>query len=760
MHPAPRRLLARLTEAPSEARYEAVLALLRSCVLVGGGFALLLAARHGDDLTGPFLANVALAVVSVVLAARFSRMSDAAMARAWGRWSTLADVLAYAGYSVAFHDRPGAGSVYGVFVLLIGPIRYGGKGVLATVVPVGITAVLWPQLDLTGATTGTADVVVLCAIFSAPAVVIRSVVMRGGARVRQAEEQFSAAFEHAPIGKALLDDDLRVLQANRALGVLVGEEPTELIGRSLDELADEADRRTLRRALRGLQSGADRESVEVRFHHADGGVRWGHVHVATIQGSGSRAARVVVQIENVSERKRSEELLTHAAAHDALTDLPNRTLLISQLEAALSRGRQVGVLFLDLDRFKVVNDGLGHAAGDQLLVQVAHRLRDVMRPDDVVARQGGDEFVVLCLGADADIAMAVAARVIEALHQPISTLNGGEVVVGASIGVALGGPGSQAELVLRDADTAMYAAKALGGGRARLFTPELREAVVLVHELETDLRAAVRNDQLSLVYQPVVDLRLGRVTGCEALVRWSHPQRGVVAPQDFIPVAEQSDLINELGDWVLARALRDAAGWTSPEGGVAPSVSVNVSLRQLTSVGLAGRVAELLADTGFDPGRLCLEVTETALASDVVQVIDALESLRDVGVRLSIDDFGTGHASLTYLARFPVDQVKVDQSFVAGLGIDAGSAAIVGGVIAMAHTFDLRVVAEGVETESQLAILAELGADAVQGFFTARPTPQDQLSFHLSGPAARALLPRPREEEPVLAPPVELPLDE
>jgi diguanylate cyclase (GGDEF)-like protein len=458
-------------------------------------------------------------------------------------------------------------------------------------------------------------------------------------------------------------------------------------------------------------------------------------------------SRIVVQVENITDRKRSEAMLSHAAAHDALTDLPNRTLLISQLESALARGEQVGVLFLDLDRFKVVNDGLGHAAGDQLLVQVAHRLRDVMRPEDIVARQGGDEFVVLCRGADADVAMAVASRVLHVLHQPVATLNGNDVVVGASIGVALGGPGDQAELVLRDADTAMYAAKGVGGGRARLFTPELREAVVLVHELEVDLRKAVRNDQLSLVYQPVVDLALGRVTGCEALVRWEHPVRGSVPPHDFIPVAEQSDLILELGDWVLRRALQDAASWHYPDGGSAPSVAVNVSLRQLTSEGLSARVAALLTETGVDPGRLYLEVTETALGGDTFAVIEALESLRDVGVRLSIDDFGTGHASLTYLARFPVDQVKVDQSFVAGLGIDAGSAAIVGGVIAMAHTFDLRVVAEGVETESQLGMLAELGADAVQGFFTARPVPNEHVSFTLHGRAQQALVPRPRDEE-------------
>jgi diguanylate cyclase (GGDEF)-like protein/PAS domain S-box-containing protein len=747
MHRTWRRLLARLTEALPEARYEAVIALLRTCVLISGGLLLLVSGGSKGHLTAPVVVNLLLAGVSVAVTVAVCKVDTVPRARAWGRWSTLADVLVYGAYSVAFSNRPGAGSVFGVFVLLAGPIRYGLRGLPVTVLPVALIAVIWPQQDATGATVGVAAVAALCVIFSLPAVALRAVIMRSGARLRQAELQFTTAFEHASIGMALTDLDLTIQQANRALVVLLGEAPGQLLGRRLDEAVDPLERAALRRALRGLTEAAPSTRLEIRLRRPDGGLRWGHVSASLLLGHGTVSSRIVVQVENITDRKRSEAMLSHAAAHDALTDLPNRTLLISQLESALARGEQVGVLFLDLDRFKVVNDGLGHAAGDQLLVQVAHRLRDVMRPEDIVARQGGDEFVVLCRGADADVAMAVASRVLHVLHQPVATLNGNDVVVGASIGVALGGPGDQAELVLRDADTAMYAAKGVGGGRARLFTPELREAVVLVHELEVDLRKAVRNDQLSMVYQPVVDLALGRVTGCEALVRWEHPVRGSVPPHDFIPVAEQSDLILELGDWVLRRALQDASTWTYPDGGAAPSVAVNVSLRQLTSEGLSTRVAALLAETGVDPGRLYLEVTETALGGDTFAVIEALESLRDVGVRLSIDDFGTGHASLTYLARFPVDQVKVDQSFVAGLGIDAGSAAIVGGVIAMAHTFDLRVVAEGVETESQLGMLAELGADAVQGFFTAHPVPNEHVSFTLHGRARQALVPRPRDEE-------------
>jgi diguanylate cyclase (GGDEF)-like protein/PAS domain S-box-containing protein len=746
MHRSWRRLLARLSEALPEARYEAVLALLRASVLIAGGLGLLVGAHGTDGLELPVVLNLVLGVASVCLAGAFARVKDVDAARRWGRWCTAADVLLYAAYSVAFYHRPGAGSAYGVFVLLAGPIRYGLKGVPATVVPVALTAVLWPQQDVSGATTGVGQVVALCVIFAAPTIVIRSVVMRSGARLRQAERQFTTAFEHASIGMALTDLDLTVVQANRALGVLLGETPSHLHGRPLDESVDPLERATLRRALRGLNASAPSTRLEVRLRRPDGGLRWGHVSASLLVGEPPVAPRIVVQVENITERKRSEALLSHAAAHDALTDLPNRTLLISQLEAALARGEQVGVLFLDLDRFKVVNDGLGHAAGDQLLVQVAHRLREAMRPEDIVARQGGDEFVVLCRGADAEIALAVANRVLDVLHQPVTTITGTEVVVGASVGVALGGPDDQAELVLRDADTAMYAAKGTGGGRVRLFTPELRDAVVLVHELETDLRTAVRSDQLSLVYQPVVDLQRGKVTGCEALVRWVHPERGTVSPLDFVAVAEQSDLILELGEWVLRRALRDAAQWHFPTGGTPPTVAVNMSLRQLTSPGFSARVAQLLHEASFAPERLCLEITETALAGDVLAVIEALESLRDVGVKLSIDDFGTGHASLTYLARFPVDVVKVDQSFVAGLGSDAGSAAIVGGVVAMSHTFDLRVVAEGVETEEQLALLKELGADMVQGYLMSRPVPNEQVTFSLPGPAQQALVPKPREE--------------
>jgi diguanylate cyclase (GGDEF)-like protein/PAS domain S-box-containing protein len=753
------RLVGRLEDGPPEARYEATLALLRACLGLVGGVTLLLAGSH-PRLLVPAAVNLLVGLLSAGAAVGLARVQTAQAARRWGRWSTLGDVLLFAAYSWAFHDTPGAGTLFGLYVLLVGPIRYGLRGLPVTVLPVALVAAGWPQLDAAGRWESAGQVVLLSLLFALPAVVVRAVVMRGSARLRQAEEQFATAFEHASIGMALADLDLHVRQANRALGTLVGSSPAQLLGTRLDAVVDRPDRERITSALRSLTAAAPSTRLEVRLRRPDGGLRWGHVSASLLAGSGGVAPRVVVQVENITERKRSEAMLSHAAAHDALTDLPNRSLLLARLDAALHQGEQVAVLFLDLDRFKVVNDGLGHAAGDLLLVQVAIRLRDVMRPDDMVARLGGDEFVALCRNADSQVAETVAQRVLEALNQPVATARAGELVIGGSIGIALAGPGDTAESVLRDADTAMYAAKAAGGGRAHLFTRELRDAVVRTHELEVDLRAAVRALQLSVVYQPVVSLPHGKVLGCEALVRWNHPQRGPIPPQEFVTVAEQSDLILELGEWVLARALRDAGTWPSPAGGPRPTVSVNVSLRQLTSPSFVERVATLLADSDVEAARLCLEVTETVLAGDVEPVITVLEALRDVGVRLSIDDFGTGHASLTYLARFPVDQVKVDQSFVAGLGIDAGSAAIVGGVVGMAHTFDLRVIAEGVETETQLMALQEMGCDAVQGFLLAHPMTAPELMSLLRRNAAEGLVPLPRQGELVEVRPEDRSYDE
>ena len=719
-------------------RSEAAVALTRAFVLVFSGVAL---ALDTVDVPGGFVAaHLLLAVVSVAGVVPLARTSRSA-ARRVGAATTVLDVVACAAYAVAVDGRPGFGSLYLLFVVVLGPLRWGLPGVLVTGVPVGVVSALWPMPDVTGAAPSGAQLWLLLALITLPAALLSEVWRRSGARLRQAQSQFEAAFEHASIGMALLDVDRSVLQANPSLAGLLGTPVEGLVGGDICEWAAEQDRDELAAALGRLPRTRQGVRAEVRFVRADGEQRWGLVAASWLEGSPGVPPRIVAQVENVTDRKNAEERLSHLAQHDALTGLANRPLLLAHLDSALQGDRQLCVVFLDLDRFKIINDGLGHAAGDRLLQEVAHRLRDVVRPGDVVARLGGDEFVVLCHGVHSeDEGLAVAERVLAGLRPPVELDARSEVVVTSSAGVAMVTPDCTAETLLRDADAAMYAAKAAGGGRARVFTPDLHHAARRTHELERDLRRALAEGSLSLSYQPIVDLATGRVTELEALLRWEDPDRGTVSPADFVPVAEQSSLIDEIGTWVLGRALQDAAVWPEGRNG-RPGVAVNISPRQLLDSTFPERVADLLQEHGVDAGRLTLEVTETALVEDTRTLVPALRALRDVGVRLAIDDFGTGHASLTYLAQLPVDVVKVDSSFVAGVADEAGSAAIVGGVVAMANAFALTVVAEGVETPAPLQQLRRLGVDRVQGYLLARPMRDEAVHDVLEAPAA---VPAPR----------------
>jgi diguanylate cyclase (GGDEF)-like protein/PAS domain S-box-containing protein len=742
-------LTARFAAGTPAARTEATIGLLRAAVALAGAATLIVAAgqqhAEGRALTVAFWLHVAVGLASLAAVVPLCRLRTDQAARRAAQVATGVDLLIYTTYTIAFSSHPGAGTTYGIFVLLIGPVRWGWRGALVTGIPVGLVAVVWPQQDMTGATYGVTQTLVLLVLFTAPAAAIATLTRRAGGRLRQAQEQFRTAFEHASIGMALLDEELALLQVNRSLGQLLGSAEDELLGSTLDRHVVPADAGLLRRALSELSSTRPATRLEVRLARPDGMPRWGLVAASWLAGSAGVPPRVVLQVENVTDRKESEARLSHLATHDGLTGLPNRALLRSRMEGALERGDRLGVLFLDLDRFKVVNDGLGHAAGDALLVAAADRLSQVVRPGDLVARIGGDEFVMLCYDAGPeDDLIRIGVRVLASLRPPVHLEPGSDVVVGASIGAAIAHAGDTADTLLRDADTAMYAAKAAGGARVQMFTPSLHTAAVRTHELETDLRRAVRENGLRLVYQPVVDLSTGRVSGLEALVRWYHPLRGSIRPSEFVPVAEQSDLIVELGTWVLRRAMVDAAGW--PRGTGAPTtVSVNVSPRQLTMPGFPDLVEALLLETGLPGSRLCLELTETALVGDVAPVITALRALRDLDIRLAIDDFGTGHASLSYLTQFPVDTVKVDQSFVAGVATDAGSAAIVGGVVAMAHAFGLRVVAEGAETPEQLAQLRRLGCESAQGYVLASPMAADAAAGILGAAAGiEPLVPSPR----------------
>ena len=447
-------------------------------------------------------------------------------------------------------------------------------------------------------------------------------------------------------------------------------------------------------------------------------------------------------ISSAVDRNRVDEEVRHRAMHDPLTGLPNRALALDRLEGALARrrrdGRAVAVLLADLDQFKLVNDSMGHRAGDDLLVALAPRLHDAVRPSDTVARLGGDEFLVVCEQLDGPHeAIRVAERVAQAINQPI-VLAAGEHFITASIGIAVAdrADADPADLV-RDADAAMYRAKERGRGRYELFDDVLRKRVLTRLRTENELRRGIEQDELRVVYQPVIELSDGTVTAVEALVRWQHPERGLVDPVDFIPVAEESGLIGALGDWVLGAACRDGAEWQRRYPRAEPLlVCVNTSPRQLANGAFPARVADIMGRHGLAPGSLALEITESVLMEEAHAPVTVLASLRDYGLRLMLDDFGTGYSSLSYLKRFPLDVLKIDRSFVAGLGRDEEDSAIVAAIVQMAQTLGLIVIAEGVERPEQLERLRDLGCDRAQGRLIAEPMPADRVDHLMASATA------------------------
>jgi len=429
------------------------------------------------------------------------------------------------------------------------------------------------------------------------------------------------------------------------------------------------------------------------------------------------------------QRQRSEEHIRHQALHDALTGLPNRTLLRERLTHWLDRAQRVdsrgAVLFVDLDHFKLINDALGHDAGDQLLLEVATRLVHSVRASDTVARLGGDEFVVFCEDiASEPSAYELAERMASVLEAPV-VVQGRDCHVTASIGIALAARGTDADALLRDSDAAMYRAKERGRARFELFDEEMRERSQQWLQTERELRLALGRGQLHNLYQPIV-AQDGTVTGFEALVRWEHPEHGTITPDRFIPIAEESGLIVAIGRAVLQSACLEATRWPAPPPGRRPlSVSVNLSARQVTHAGLVESVAEVLAQTGLDPTRLNLEITESVLIGDSQSALHTLGELKRLGVKVVLDDFGTGFSSLAYVKRFPIDTIKIDRSFIGGLPADAENGAIVRAVISMGQALGVSVVAEGVETRAQADQLQALGCDLAQGYLFARPlTPQ------------------------------------
>ncbi len=553
---------------------------------------------------------------------------------------------------------------------------------------------------------------------------------------RLAEERFRALLESAPDAMVIADERGDIVLVNSQAERLFGYPRAKLIGRPVALLVPDwapgtADEEPLPAA--GLDLVAWR-SDGVEFP----------VEVTRAPLQTADGVLVSSAIRDTTERRQAARQLEHQALHDPLTDLPNRALFLDRLEHALARSRRPGTslaaYFCDVDDFKNVNDSLGHETGDELLVALPPRLRQALRAGDTIARFGGDEFVILCedLASEAE-AVRIAERIAEAFALPFE-LDGRPHHLSVSVGVVYvtGGRASASE-VLRDADAAMYRAKAGGKGRFELFDARMRAALVARLQTEADLRGALAGGELRLLYQPMLSLERDAFVGAEALVRWQHPSRGLLAPADFIGVAEDSGLIAPLGAWVLNEACRQAAAWAAeaeatgvhgPAFGPPPrTVSVNLSPRQLSHSDVPALLERALEESGVDPALIELEITESVLMEQSAAALATLRRLKELGVRLVLDDFGTGWSSLGYLKRFPIDALKIDREFVDGLGTEAEDTAIVTAVLSMAAALELDVIAEGVETEAQLAWLREHGCGYAQGFLLGRPVAADELAW-------------------------------
>jgi len=489
--------------------------------------------------------------------------------------------------------------------------------------------------------------------------------------------------------------------------------------------------------VRLLLTGAtERYEMEKRYLHKDGHLVWGLLSVSLVRDETGAPLHFIAQIQDIGARRELEAHLAHQATHDTLTGLPNRALFLDRLTHMLARRARPtpsAILFIDLDGFKAVNDTFGHDAGDTLLITVAERLQSCLRTVDTAARFGGDEFAVLVDSvADLATAVQVVERIITSLSLPV-VVGTEELIVTPSVGIALAAdPGDTAELLLRFADVAMYRAKAAGRGTYDTFYPGMHTDALPQLRLGHDLRLALERGEFILHYQPLVAIPNGELLGAEALIRWQHPTRGLLGPGEFIPLAEQTGMIVPLGRWALGEACRQGRAWRDRHPGSRLLLNVDVTARQLRSSELLLDVTAALMASGLPAEALQLAITEgTAMANEEATIV-ILQELKALGVRLAIDDFGTGHSALAYLRRFPVDTLKIDKSFVAGLGRAPEDDAIVGTIITLAHALDLRATAKGIETPAQLALLQRLGGDAGQGYLFARPLPPPDFAALLA----------------------------
>ncbi|MGE5096504.1 MAG: EAL domain-containing protein [Betaproteobacteria bacterium] len=545
--------------------------------------------------------------------------------------------------------------------------------------------------------------------------------------LRASESRFHSAFTHAAIGMALVSTEGQFVHTNKAFCDMLGLANGELDEADLRRLVHQDDIEPLKELIDKMIAGKlSSAHTEVRGRHRDGSDVWMSLNLSLARDWQFRNYNLIVQAQDITARRRAEAELYHNAYHDNLTQLHNRTHFMEQLNRAIARaGRgpqhQFAVMYLDFDRFKMVNDSLGHKAGDELLVNVAKRMRSVLRPNDLLARLGGDEFGILMedMHSERD-AVELTERIQREVQKPF-VLGTMEVSVSASIGITFGANGYESsDQIIRDADIAMYKAKSNGKAQYAIFDASLHAQVSTQLKLENDLRKALGSGQILLEYQPICTLRDRRLIGFEALVRWNHPERGTLQPSSFIPTAEETGLIVPLGNWVLSEACRQMHEWRHISGSSTLGISINVSSLQLSQPGFVNLVRQALEAAQMQPSQLTLEVTESVLMDGIDHAVETLRELRAMGITLSIDDFGTGYSSLSYLAKLPIDALKIDRSFVERMGRGEDNE-IVKAIFKLGQTLGKQVYAEGIETGAQLEMLRELGCEYGQGFLLSRP---------------------------------------
>lgn len=550
---------------------------------------------------------------------------------------------------------------------------------------------------------------------------------RTSAALRESEYKMRTLVESMTEGLLQIDNEDRIQFVNKCLCEMVGYSEDELIGMNWSQLLLEEDRNLITQINEHRRQGIS-DSYEIRLRKKSGEILWMIVGGSPIVNAEGVITGSMGTFTDITERKRMEEQLLHDAFHDGLTGLANRTLFMDHLSLTIERSRRkndttFAVLFLDLDRFKLINDSLGHTEGDKLLKQIAVRLKSFLRPGDLVARLGGDEFTVLLSElADESDALRTAERIQEDLKVSFD-LSGRNFFISASIGIALASSGhNNAEDMLRDADTAMYRAKAKGKAQYQVFDQEMHKHALARLQLETEMRQALERKEFSLYYQPIIQLKTNELAGFEALIRWEHPTRGMISPLEFIPVAEETGLIHPLGKWILYESCRQLSEWQNENSSVANiAISVNLSSKQFLQSDLAEQVASTLNRTGLSPSSLKLEITESHILENTARAIEMMNQLRALGVEISLDDFGTGYSSLSYLHQLPIDYLKIDRSFVSRMTESKENAEIVYTIIKLGQNLKMRVIAEGIETNEQLEQLKKLGCQYGQGYFFSKP---------------------------------------